>query len=299
MPARHAQGRPIHLWDALSGELRGSYRAYNAVDEVTAAYCCGFSSDGSRIFAGYNKMLRVFDVGCPGRAYTEIVTHRRDAPGLQGAPALPSCSSQNALSAELCTTMRPYTQQACRTGNLLSCVMWQPYARAGIVSCLACNPDRSGMLAAGAYSGDAGIFDERTGELQYVLQGQKGGITQVCEPCRLRTLSSPESSQLWNEHRSPKSITVPGARSLPCCASPAHLPRASLFTHSVLGEPKQRRPHGDCALCRCSSRATATSCTQARAAMPTSSAGTCASRPTWCTACSARPRAPTSASTST
>lgn len=85
---RRAQGRPIHLWDALSGELRGSYRAYNAVDEVTAAHCCGFSSDGARIFAGYNKMLRIFDVGCPGRAYTEIVTHRRDAPGLQGAPAV-------------------------------------------------------------------------------------------------------------------------------------------------------------------------------------------------------------------
>lgn len=41
------------------------------------------------------------------------------------------------------------------------------------------------MLAAGAYSGDAGIFDERTGELLYVLQGQKGGITQV-RPCRRR-----------------------------------------------------------------------------------------------------------------
>ncbi len=38
------------------------------------------------------------------------------------------------------------------------------------------------MLAAGAYSGDTGIFDEGTGELLYVLQGQKGGITQVPEP---------------------------------------------------------------------------------------------------------------------
>ena len=35
------------------------------------------------------------------------------------------------------------------------------------------------MLAAGAYSGDVGIFEENTGELMYVLQGQKGGITQV------------------------------------------------------------------------------------------------------------------------
>ena len=52
---------------------------------------------------------------------------------------------------------------------------------------MACNPDRSGMLAAGAYSGDAGILDEATGELLYVLQGHKGGITQVkhrMHPCR-------------------------------------------------------------------------------------------------------------------
>ena len=35
------------------------------------------------------------------------------------------------------------------------------------------------MLAAGSYLGDTGIFDENTGDLLYVLQGQRGGITQV------------------------------------------------------------------------------------------------------------------------
>ncbi len=44
---------------------------------------------------------------------------------------------------------------------------------------MASNEDGSGMMAAGAYSGDAAVMDERTGELLYVLQGQKGGITQV------------------------------------------------------------------------------------------------------------------------
>ena len=174
---RHAQGHPIHLWDALSGQLRGSYRAYNAVDEVTAAYCCGFSSDGGRIFAGYQKMLRVFDVGCPGRAYTEIVTHRRDAPGLQGAPCHVPCLAA-VLHRSLVPAEHAFHQTICmQRGNRVK--VWRQPCATGIVSCLACNPDRSGMLAAGAYSGDAGIFDERTGELQYVLQGQKGGITQV------------------------------------------------------------------------------------------------------------------------
>lgn len=44
---------------------------------------------------------------------------------------------------------------------------------------MSANPDGSGVLAAGAYSGDAALLDERTRELLYVLQGQKGGITQV------------------------------------------------------------------------------------------------------------------------
>ena len=41
------------------------------------------------------------------------------------------------------------------------------------------NPDGSGLLAAGSYSGTAGLYDSRTNELLYVLQGQKGGLTQV------------------------------------------------------------------------------------------------------------------------
>ena len=36
------------------------------------------------------------------------------------------------------------------------------------------------MLAAGSYLGDTGIFEERSGDLLYVLQGQRGGITQAC-----------------------------------------------------------------------------------------------------------------------
>ena len=50
---------------------------------------------------------------------------------------------------------------------------------AGIISCMACNPERSAMLAAGSYLGDTGIFEENSGDLLYVLQGQRGGITQV------------------------------------------------------------------------------------------------------------------------
>lgn len=37
------RGHPVHLWDACSGQLRCSYRPYNAVDEPTAAYSLAFS----------------------------------------------------------------------------------------------------------------------------------------------------------------------------------------------------------------------------------------------------------------
>lgn len=79
------QARPIHLWDALTGQLRATYRGYDAVDEVTAAYSVAFSHDCTRILGGYHKCIRIFDLSRPGRSYTEVVTHSKASPGLQGA----------------------------------------------------------------------------------------------------------------------------------------------------------------------------------------------------------------------
>ena len=78
------QGHPIHLWDALSGELRASYRVYNAADEVTAACSIAFDRQGQRLFAGLNNRLCIFDVARPGRYCKNIVPHSRASPGLQG-----------------------------------------------------------------------------------------------------------------------------------------------------------------------------------------------------------------------
>ncbi len=78
------QGHPIHLWDALSGELRASYRVYNAADEVTAACSIAFDGQGQRLFAGLNNRLCIFDVARPGRYCKNIVPHSRASPGLQG-----------------------------------------------------------------------------------------------------------------------------------------------------------------------------------------------------------------------
>lgn len=49
----------------------------------------------------------------------------------------------------------------------------------GIVSCMAFNPDRTGVMAAGSYSGQAALYDSRTRELLFLLEGQRRGLTKV------------------------------------------------------------------------------------------------------------------------
>ena len=39
-----------------------------------AANCVSFNLDGSQIFCGFNKMVRVFDTGRPGRDFQERPT---------------------------------------------------------------------------------------------------------------------------------------------------------------------------------------------------------------------------------
>lgn len=69
--ASTTRDHPIHLWDASSGQLRCTYRAYDAMDEITAALSVSFNTAGTKIFAGYNKVVRVFDVHRPGRDFEQ------------------------------------------------------------------------------------------------------------------------------------------------------------------------------------------------------------------------------------
>ncbi|CAM9373963.1 unnamed protein product [Choristocarpus tenellus] len=64
-----SRDHPLHMWDAFTGALRATYRAYDHLDEVVAASSVCFNTTGSKIFAGYNRMIRVFDVSQPGRSF--------------------------------------------------------------------------------------------------------------------------------------------------------------------------------------------------------------------------------------
>ncbi|XP_078437371.1 transducin/WD40 repeat-like superfamily protein isoform X1 [Wolffia australiana] len=81
--ASTCRDHPIHLWDAFSGQLRATYRAYDAMDEITAALSVSFNTFGTKIFAGYNKCIRIFDVHRPGRDF-ELHSTLKGNEGLSG-----------------------------------------------------------------------------------------------------------------------------------------------------------------------------------------------------------------------
>ncbi|XP_047966871.1 telomerase Cajal body protein 1 isoform X2 [Salvia hispanica] len=82
--ATSTRDHPIHLWDANSGQLRCTYRAYDAMDEITAAFSIGFNPGGNKIFAGYNKAIRIFDVHRPGRDFEQHSTVLGNKEGQSG-----------------------------------------------------------------------------------------------------------------------------------------------------------------------------------------------------------------------
>ncbi|KAJ4976036.1 hypothetical protein NE237_001142 [Protea cynaroides] len=82
--ASTARDHPIHLWDATSGQLRCTYRAYDAMDEITAAFSVAFNHAGNKLFAGYNNSLRVFDVHRPGRDFEQYSTLKGNKDGQSG-----------------------------------------------------------------------------------------------------------------------------------------------------------------------------------------------------------------------
>lgn len=82
--ASTTRDHPIHLWDASTGLLRCTYRAYDAVDEITAAFSVAFNPAGTKIFAGYNKSVRVFDVHRPGRDFKKYSTIQGNKEGQAG-----------------------------------------------------------------------------------------------------------------------------------------------------------------------------------------------------------------------
>ncbi|XP_015605181.1 telomerase Cajal body protein 1 [Cephus cinctus] len=88
-----SQETPVHLWDAFTGELRATYRAYNQVDEVEAAISVQFVDSGRKVWCGFKGALRTFDTDRPGRQIDTIYL-KKDFPNTFG---LVSCIRENPI----------------------------------------------------------------------------------------------------------------------------------------------------------------------------------------------------------
>lgn len=132
------------------------------------------------------------------------------------------------------------------------------------------------MLAAGSYLGDTGIFDENTGDLLYVLQGQRGGITQVTAT---GMHVSARSSQGINSNHEP------------------YLLCRTAWLGSDLWH--QGVPVRCPIMRRWTSQRMETTCTRVLGGTQTSSAGTSGIPPMWCTGCRGMLQTPTSVSSLT
>ena len=98
-----SRDHPLHLWDAFTGTLRASYRAYDHLDEIVAAYAVSFSADGSQLVAGYNRCLRIFDLSVPGKSLQTWATSasRKARDGQRGliSALAPSVDGSNLIAA--------------------------------------------------------------------------------------------------------------------------------------------------------------------------------------------------------
>lgn len=100
--ASTTRAQPLHLWDACTGQKRATYRSYDLMDEIEAAYSTAFSVDGSKLLAGYKSHLCVFDLSKPGRESSKLVTHQRRQDGVPGESGCKSCDRRAAS----CSTFR-------------------------------------------------------------------------------------------------------------------------------------------------------------------------------------------------
>ena len=89
-----ARNQPLHLWDAYTGGMRASYRAYDQNDEITSANSVTFSLAGDKIYAGYVNEVKVFRTDLPGRTCQTLktVSTKKRQDGQKGIMSALACS---------------------------------------------------------------------------------------------------------------------------------------------------------------------------------------------------------------
>ncbi|XP_030636754.1 telomerase Cajal body protein 1 [Chanos chanos] len=116
--ASSSRDNPVHIWDAFYGDLRASFRPYNHLDELTAAHSLCFSPDGSRLYCGFDKTVRVFYTDRPGRDCEErpTVVKKQGQGGIVSCMAFSPCQSMYACG----SYSRTAALYSCQDGCLLA-----------------------------------------------------------------------------------------------------------------------------------------------------------------------------------
>lgn len=116
--ASSSRDNPVHIWDAFYGDLRATFRPYNHLDELTAAHSLCFSPDGSQLYCGFDKTVRVFYTDRPGRDCEERPTTVKK----QGQTGIISCMAfSSAQSLYACGSYsRSVGLYSCQDGTLLA-----------------------------------------------------------------------------------------------------------------------------------------------------------------------------------
>ncbi|KAM4611785.1 telomerase Cajal body protein 1 [Polymixia lowei] len=142
--ASSSRDNPVHVWDAFYGEVRASFRPYNHLDELTAAHSLCFSPDGSQLYCGFDKTVRVFYTDRPGRDCEERPTIVKK----QGQGGIISCFSFSpCLSVYACGSYsRTAGLYSCQDGTLLALL---PTRHHGGLTHLLFSPDGNYLYTGG------------------------------------------------------------------------------------------------------------------------------------------------------
>lgn len=142
--ASSSRDNPIHVWDAFYGEVRASFRPYNHLDELTAAHSLCFSPDGTQLYCGFDKTVRVFYTDRPGRDCEErpTVVKKQGQSGIISCFGFSPCQSVYACgSYSRCAGL-----YSCQDGTLLALL---PTRHHGGLTHLLFSPDGNYLYTGG------------------------------------------------------------------------------------------------------------------------------------------------------
>ncbi|PRP88505.1 hypothetical protein PROFUN_03222 [Planoprotostelium fungivorum] len=105
---------PVHLWDAFTGKIIGSYVGRNEMDEVIAAISTSFNLRGDKLYCGYNNSIKVFDTEIGGNTGINLAARGRDKKKQRGMMSTISFANNSHLFAVGCYSNRVilYSEQA-------------------------------------------------------------------------------------------------------------------------------------------------------------------------------------------